>query len=98
MLLQGTLRNLDLGARLLPQSPLKKRDSEGAVYLYNGKELQEELGLGLYDYGFRMYDLAISRFHAIDLLAENYTFQGPYAYAANNPIKFRFRSNIYSYG
>ena len=27
-------------------------------YKYNGKELQEELGLNVYDYGNRLYDYA----------------------------------------
>jgi len=30
-------------------------------YLYNGKELIEENGLQYYDYGAKMYDLAIGR-------------------------------------
>ncbi len=33
-------------------------------YLYNGKELQEELTV--YDYGHRMYDPVIGRFGTID--------------------------------
>ena len=32
-------------------------------YLYNGKELQNDLGLELYDYGARIYDPAFARFH-----------------------------------
>jgi hypothetical protein len=39
-------------------------------------------------YGFRFYDPAIARFTTVDPLAEKYSFQNPYAYAANNPIKF----------
>lgn len=35
-----------------------------------------------------MYDPALGRWHRVDPLAENYYFQNPYAYAANNPIKF----------
>jgi RHS repeat-associated protein len=57
-------------------------------YLYNGKELQMDFDLGWYDYGARFYDPAIARFHTIDPKAENYSFQSPYVYAANDPVKF----------
>ena len=39
-------------------------------------------------YGARFYDPAIARFTTVDPLAEQYSFQNPYAYAANNPIKY----------
>jgi RHS repeat-associated protein len=55
-------------------------------YLYNGKELQEDVDW--YDYGARMYDAAVSRFHTLDPKAETDNFQTPYCYAANNPIRF----------
>ena len=57
-------------------------------YQYNGKENVSELGIEMLDYGFRWYDPAIARFTTTDPLAEDYSFQSPYAYAANNPIKF----------
>jgi RHS repeat-associated protein len=56
------------------------------VYRYNGKELDE--ATGLYDYGARYYDPAVARFPSIDRFADKYAHQSPYAYAANNPIKF----------
>ncbi|GJM64192.1 RHS repeat-associated core domain-containing protein [Persicobacter diffluens] len=55
-------------------------------YLYNNKELQEETGW--YDYGARMYDPAIGRFHTQDRFAEKYLDFTPYQYGANNPIRF----------
>ena len=55
-------------------------------YKYNGKELQDEHGLDWYDYGARMYDPQLGRFHTKDPLMEwhfNYT---PYHYCFNNPV------------
>lgn len=55
-------------------------------YKYNGKELQDELGLNMYDYGARFYDPATGRWFTPDALAEKYHDQSTYTYALNNPI------------
>lgn len=54
-------------------------------YKYNGKELDAKKGLNWYDYGARMYDAALGRWHRVDPLAENYYRVSPYAYCMDNP-------------
>jgi RHS repeat-associated protein len=54
-------------------------------YQYNGKELNEDLGLNWYNYGARMYDPAVNRFTGVDPLADKFAFVTTYNYAENNP-------------
>ncbi|MEM6526370.1 MAG: RHS repeat-associated core domain-containing protein [Bacteroidota bacterium] len=57
-------------------------------YLFAGKERQDELEVGWYDFGARMYAPDIARWNGIDNSAENYVNQSPYHYSGNNPILF----------
>lgn len=65
-----------------------KGNAQAEKYKYNGKELQDELGLNLYDLGARNYDATLGKFMNIDPKAEQYSFQSTYAFANNNPILF----------
>jgi len=66
----------------------KRSTSKENKFLYNGKELQDDLELGLYDYEARYFDPAIARFINIDPAADNYQSWTPYHYVMNNPILF----------
>jgi RHS repeat-associated protein len=55
-------------------------------YQYNGKELNEDFGLDMYDYGARWYDASVGRWHGVDPLAEAFFVHSPYNYGVNNPI------------
>ncbi len=57
-------------------------------YGFGGKEEQAVFELDWHDFEARMYDGALGRWHVMDPMAEKFTFLSPYAYVANNPIKY----------
>ncbi len=72
-------------------SGLPYYESEGQSlqpYKYNDKEFMEMHGYDSYDYGARGLHSAKMRFDTMDPLAEKYYSVSPYAYCANNPIRY----------
>jgi RHS repeat-associated protein len=58
----------------------------GYKYKYNGKELQDELGLNMTAMDYRQYDNTLGRFNSIDLISEKDFSTSPYVFARNNPV------------
>ncbi|NJM24752.1 MAG: RHS repeat-associated core domain-containing protein [Bacteroidia bacterium] len=57
-------------------------------FLYNGKELHDELDLDWLDYGARMYMPELGRWGVVDPLSEDMMTWSPYNYTYNNPTNF----------
>ncbi|KGE87951.1 MAG: RHS repeat-associated core domain-containing protein [Phaeodactylibacter xiamenensis] len=57
-------------------------------YRYNGKELNGDYGMDLYEYGFRWYDAAVGRWHGVDPLADYQESRTPYGYSLNSPLVY----------
>jgi RHS repeat-associated protein len=57
-------------------------------YAYNGKEWNDDFGLGWNDYGARFYDAAMGRFPNSDPSSDLAPDWTPYRYAFNNPLTF----------
>jgi RHS repeat-associated protein len=55
-------------------------------FQYNGKEKENDFGLGWDDFGARRRDR--DRFTSIDPLAEKFYSISPYVYALNNPLRY----------
>jgi RHS repeat-associated protein len=67
------------------QNDAASRDNK---YLYNGKELNDDFGLGWNDYGARWYDPAIARWGGVDPLADKMRSSSTFIYSLNNPLRY----------
>ncbi len=72
-----------------PSMSYLSRDTEHKnLHLYNGKELQEDFDLDWYDYGARLYDVELGRWHVVDPLAEEAYSWTPYRAFYCNTIRY----------
>jgi RHS repeat-associated protein len=60
--------------------------SKDNKFQYNGKELNEDFGLGWSDYGKRWYDAALGRWGQVDPRTTEYIDLSGYHFSGNNPI------------
>uniref|UniRef100_UPI003342DC34 RHS repeat domain-containing protein n=1 Tax=Flavobacterium sp. TaxID=239 RepID=UPI003342DC34 len=81
----------DTGVEIVPAPAVANASYN---YKYNGKELQEELGLNMTAMDYRQYDNALGRFNSIDALAELGYSITPYRFAFNNPNYFMDPSGL----
>ncbi len=59
---------------------------QGNDFLYQGKEIQSDLELNIYDFEARMYDPVLGRTFQLDPHLENYYNWSPYSWSGDNPI------------
>ena len=57
-------------------------------YKYNGKEFDNLYRLNWLDYGARQYMPDLGQWTSVDPLAEKYYHISPYAFCANNPMRY----------
>jgi RHS repeat-associated protein len=72
--------------------------SAAKKYRFNGKELNESLGMNVIEMDFRQYDPALGRFTGMDRLTELAPQMTPYRFGFNNPISFSDPTGLYEIG
>jgi RHS repeat-associated protein len=70
------------------QKPKAGVDHASNNYFFQNQELQDDLGLGWYQFKYRMHDPATGRFTSIDPLAVKYAYNSPYAFSENKLISY----------
>ena len=66
--------------------PWQDDAARNTPYQYNGKELNEDFGLGLSDYGARWYDAGLGRWWSGDPVADKFAEWSIYHYVMGNPV------------
>jgi RHS repeat-associated protein len=64
----------------------RRENSTGQSYLYQGKEIQEDLALNIYDFEARGYDPILGRTWQQDPHSQNYYDWSLYSWSGNNPV------------
>ena len=85
---------LELAGLATPSSGIRGLNN----YRFNGKEFQMDLGLAWSNYGARMYNAQLGRWHVIDAASSVTPSCSTYLYCYDNPINKIDPSGNYSFG
>ncbi len=85
--------------KILQQQNFQGVDARNNKNLFNGKEFQDDVLAGIsvdwYDFGARMYDPEICRWHVLDPMAVLSPNLTPYRFGFNNPVRFNDPNGMY---
>ena len=86
-----TINYYPFGSEMRIQDPalIQQTDNNWHPFRFTGKELDNQNGLNMYDFGARWFDVAgVPMWTSVDPLAEKYYNISPYVYCNNNPVMF----------
>ena len=87
--IRETINYYPFGSEMRISNPAQMSGDTSHPFRFTGKELDRQNSLNMYDFGARMFDVAgVPMWTSIDPLAEKYYNVSPYAYCANNPMRF----------
>ena len=85
--IKGTINYYPFGSEMKMEDPALLTGGTSHPYRFTGKELDKMIGLNMYDFGARWYDVAgVPMWTSVDPLAENYYNVTPYSYCAGEPV------------
>jgi RHS repeat-associated protein len=85
---KAVLNETKVELRAIPGGGGNTAESAMYKYKYNGKELQDELGLNWTAMDYRNYDMALARFVNPDPMSEQAHSMSPYRFGFNSPTLF----------
>lgn len=89
--IDNNLANINFCSDYFPlgmQMPGRKHSTGSAIrYGFNGKEKADEVSIGDYDYGARIYDGRLGRWLSVDIRFREYPYVSPFVFAFNTPMQ-----------
>jgi len=85
--IKETINYYPFGSEMKMEDPALLTGGTSHPYRFTGKELDKMIGLNMYDFGARWYDVAgVPMWTSVDPLAEKYYNVSPYNYCGDNPV------------